>query len=274
LKRKQNLNLKIIIETSTLVSASICWKYKYQNKELAIKESTFAKSCALIEFCKENNFSDDVVITKTVEDEARNALKKAVKKTTREKAESSLVKQYGLMVLQHLVFNDALDRLDYYVEECSTRVGVIRKIRDVVKTQEIEPFIKKNIVNTSRYIQPFVPRFLGKGLSNQLITRIAQSLPRKAVIYKGMPEDKDLVIMAEATLLFRKYESKFKVYVASLDNHFKPNPVLVAYVGGSKRYLGKVDSTIRDLLANEFGFIGEDPRQVLYLVTQELVKPK
>ena len=87
-----------------------------------------------------------------------------------------------------------------------------------------------------------------------------------------MPEDKDLVIMAEATLLFRKFEEKFKVYIASLDNHFKPNPVLVAYIGGSKRYLGRVDPTIRDLLATEFGFIGEDPRQVLYLVTQEIDK--
>jgi hypothetical protein len=184
----------------------------------------------------------------------------------------SVIRKYGLMVLQHIVLNDALDKLDYYVEECSTRNAVNRKIREVVKVQEIEPFLKKIIVNTSRYIQPFVPKILGRGLQNQLITRIAHSLPRKAVIYKGMPEEKDLDIMAEATLLYRKYDSKLKVYVASLDNHFKPNPVLVAYVGGSKRYMGKLDSTIRDLIASEFGFIGEDPKQVLYLVTQELMK--
>ena len=76
--------------------------------------------------------------------------------------------------------------------------------------------------------------------------------------------------MAEATLFFRKFDGKTKVYIASLDNHFKPNPVRIAYVGGSKRYTGKFDSTIRDLLASQFGFIGEDPRQLLYLVTQEL----
>jgi hypothetical protein len=78
--------------------------------------------------------------------------------------------------------------------------------------------------------------------------------------------------MAEATLIFRKYEGKTKVYIASLDNHFKPNPVLVTYVDGSKRFLGKIDSTIRDSLASQFGFIGEDPKQVLYLVTQETPK--
>jgi hypothetical protein len=206
-----------------------------------------------------------------VEEEARNALKRAVERTIRDNAELNLIRKYGLMVLQHLVLNDALDRLDYYVEECSTRTTVNRKIREVIKNQEIEPYLKKITVNTSRYIQPLVPKLLGRSLRNELITKIAQSLPRKAVIYKGWPEEKDLIIMAEATLIFRKYDGKVKVYIASLDSHFKPNPVLIAYVGGSKRYTG-IDSTIRDSLASQFGFIGEDPRQVLYLVTQELAK--
>jgi hypothetical protein len=104
-----------------------------------LKERTFAKSCALLEFCKTSNVSDDVIITKTVEEEARNALKKAVEKTIQDNAELDLIRKYGLMVLQHLVLNDALDKLDYYVEECSSRTTVNRKIRDVVKTQEIEP---------------------------------------------------------------------------------------------------------------------------------------
>ncbi|MCJ7424594.1 hypothetical protein MUP01_10060 [Candidatus Bathyarchaeota archaeon] len=206
-----------------------------------------------------------------MEEEARNALKRAVERTIRDNAELNLIRKYGLMVLQHLVLNDALDRLDYYVEECSTRTTVNRKIREVIKNQEIEPYLKKITVNTSRYIQPLVPKLLGRSLRNELITKIAQSLPRKAVIYKGWPEEKDLIIMAEATLIFRKYDGKVKVYIASLDSHFKPNPVLIAYVGGSKRYTG-IDSTIRDSLASQFGFIGEDPRQVLYLVTQELAK--
>jgi hypothetical protein len=265
--------LKIVIETSALVSASICWKYKRQNQELSLKERTFAKCCALLEFCKTSKISDDVIITITVEEEARNALGRAVERTIRENAEIDLIRKYGLMVLQHLVLNDALDRLDYYVEECSVRTTIDRKARELIETQEIEPYLRKIIVNTSRYVQPLVPQFIARSLRNQLITKIAQSLPRKAVIYKGMPEGKDTVIMAEATLIFRKYDGKAKVYIASLDNHFKPNPVLIAYVGGSKRYAGRMDSTIRDSLASKFGFIGEDPRQVLYLVTQELGKP-
>lgn len=265
--------MKIIIETSALVSASICWKYKQQNQEFSLKERTFAKCCALLEFCKTSNIPDDVVITITVEEEARNALKNAVERTIRDNAETNLIRKYGLWVLQHLVLNDALDRLDYYVEECSVRPPINRKARELVKTQEIEPHIRKIIVNTSRYIQPLVPSFIGRSLRNELITKIAKSLPRKAVIYKGMPEPKDLVIMAEATLIFRNYDGRVKVYVASLDNHFKPNPVHIAYVGGSKRFAGTIDSTIRDSIASQFGFIGEDPKQILYLVTQELTKP-
>jgi len=217
--------------------------------------------------------SDDVVITITVEEEARNALKRAVERTIRDNAEQNLIRKYGLMVLQHMVLNDALDRLDYYVEECSVRTTIDRKARELIATQEITPYLNQIIVGTSRYVQPLVPKFIGRSLRNELIRKIANSLPRKAVLYKGMPEEKDIVIMAEATLIVRKYDGKAKVYVASLDNHFKPNPVLIAYVGGAKQYAGRMDSTIRDLVASKFGFIGEDPRQVLYLVTQELVQP-
>jgi hypothetical protein len=265
--------LIILVETSALVSASICFKYEMTGQKLSLRERTFAKCCALLEFCKTNNISDTIVITKTVEEEARHALRDAVERTIRNRAEPDLIKKYGIMVLQHLVENDALDRFDYYVEECSVKPAISRTRRELVKTKEIEPYVRQLIANTSRYIQPRMPRsrFMSISLKNELIRKIAKSLPRKATIYKGMPEEKDLIIMAEATLIFRKFEGKTQVYIASLDNHFKPNPVLVLYIGGSKEFMGW-DSTVRDKLAQEFGFIGEEPKQMLYLVTQELLK--
>ena len=42
---------------------------------------------------------DDTIITKTVEDEAKNALNRAVGKTIRENAQPSLLSRYGFMVL-------------------------------------------------------------------------------------------------------------------------------------------------------------------------------
>jgi len=218
--------------------------------------------------------SEDVIIAKTVEEEARNALDRAVQNTIRDYAPTDLIRRYGIMVLQHLVLNDALDRLDHFVEECSVRVTIDRQARELIKTQEIEPYLKKIVVNTSRYIQPYMPRrkYIGNSLRNELITRFAQSLPRKATIYKGMPGPKDLTIMAEATLIVRKYESKETIYVASVDNHFKPNPVQIAYDGGRRRFTGEIDHTIRDKLATEFGFTGEDPKQVLYVVATQFAK--
>jgi hypothetical protein len=76
--------LKIVTETSTLVSASIFWQAKVRKKELALYHHFFYKCCALLEFCKTNNMSENVIITKTVEEEARNALDRAVENTIRD----------------------------------------------------------------------------------------------------------------------------------------------------------------------------------------------
>lgn len=216
--------------------------------------------------------TDNVIITKTVEEEAKNALYKAVKDAIRDNAPQDLVTKYRFAVLQHLVLNSALDKLDYYIEECSVRTSINRDKRDSLKTNEIEPFLVETVKGTMRFIQPIIPRFIGKSLRNELTTAIVQSLPSKGVVYKGMPEEKDLTIMAEATLIYRKFLGKMKVYVASVDNHFKPNPVRVAYFQRQMRYTGDIDSTVRDKIANKFGFMGEDPKQILYLVMQEIPK--
>jgi hypothetical protein len=262
--------LKIVVETSALVSASICWRYIEQGKNLSLEHHFYRKCCALIEFCKTSNLSDNVIITKTIEEEAKSTLKKAARDAIRDNATQDLVSKYGFMVLQHIVYNSALDKLDYYVEECSVRTRIDRKERELVIKNELEPFLVNAIVGTNRFIRPILPRFIGKSLRNELITTIVQSLPTKGIIYKGMPEEKDLRIMAEATMVYRKYGCKEKVYVASVDNHFKPNPVLVAYYQKPPKFIGQFDSTVRDKLAGKFGFIGEDPKQLLYLLTKEI----
>jgi hypothetical protein len=174
------------------------------------------------------------------------------------------------MVLQHEVFNAALDRLDYYVEECSTRFPIDRKERDQIKKNEIEPFLAELSRRTLRYIQPSIPKFIAKPLRDELTAKIVESLPSKGIVYKGMPGDRDLTIMAEATLIYRKFNRKETVYVASKDNHFKPNPVQVgSYYDEASHYSGDVDGTVRNMLAARFGFIGEDPRIILTQLRKE-----
>jgi len=264
--------MKIVIETSALVNASVYWEYEEKGKTFSLRAKFFGKCNAPLEYCKEKGWADNVIITKTVEDEARNALDRAVENTIRDYAKPTLIAKYGLMVLQHIVLNEALDRLDYYVEECSTRVPIKRNERDFVKDKEIIPFLEKISKNTLRYIQPNIPKFVkDKSLRDELTQLIVESLPTRGVVYKGMPSDKDLVIMAEATIIYRMFQGKEKIYVASLDNHFKPNPVQVGSIlDPSMWYTGELDSTVRDELAKKFGFIGEDPQKILENLKKEL----
>ena len=214
---------------------------------------------------------DMIIITKTVEDEAKNVLNRAVNQTIRDSYIPNLIARYGLMVLQHIITNDSFDKLDYYIEECSIRLPIKTKDRNRIKHNEIEPFMIKITRNTLRYIQSIIPRFItGKSLRAELAIKMAASLPSKGVIYKGMPGNHDLIIMAQATLIYRRFQGKELVYVASVDNHFKPNPVQVgSYLSPSMAYTGELDSTIRDKLADKFGFIGEDPQKLLEIVKKE-----
>jgi hypothetical protein len=251
--------VKILAETSTLVSASICWKYKEQDNTYSLKHHFFQKCSTLFEVCRQET-PDNLIITKTVEDEAKNALRKAVDQTIRDQPAYNLPFKYGLMVLQHLVLNDALDRLDYYVESCSIRLPIDRAERNSLKINEIEPFLKEISKNTLRFIQPSIPSFIGKSLRDELTDKIVQSLPTKGVIYKGM---------AEAAMIYKKYNQKETIYVASVDNHFKPNPIQIgSWNDRSMHFTGELDSTIRDKITKKFGFISEDPDKIVPLLSK------
>lgn len=264
--------MKILIETSALVSAAICWEHEERGKVYSLRHRFFKRCNPPLEYCKEHGLSDSIIITKTAEDEARNVLDRAVESTVREHAHPSLLNKFSLMVLQDLVLNEALDRMDYFVEECSIRLPIRRAERNLVKKNEIEPFLQAISKNSLRYIQPRVPGFVrDRSFRNELVRRMVQSLPTRGVIYKGMPGDKDLTIMAEATLIHRKLQGKERIYVASVDNHFKPNPVqILSWENPDMWYTGELDSTVRDKLAEEFGFTCDDPLKILEILKSEI----
>jgi hypothetical protein len=263
--------MKIVIETSTLVSASIYWESFERGRTWVHKHKFYRKCNGLFRYFKEKGMEDDVIITKTVELEAKNALNGAVKKTIKENYRPDLLSKYKLMVLQEMVMNESLDRLETYVEEYSSRLPINATIRNDVKKNEIEPFMSEVVQGTMRYIQPSIPGFIRDGgLRDELTQLMVNSIPTRGVIYKGMPGDKDLTIMAEATLIHRKFRGKETIYVASMDNHFKPNPVQIgSFLSPNVRYTGELDSGIRDKVAEKFGFIGEDPTKILEIVERE-----
>jgi hypothetical protein len=173
-------------------------------------------------------------------------------------------------ILQHIILNDSLDKLDYYVEECSIRLPINTLERDKIIKEEIEPFMKEFVKNTVRYIQP--PRIPYKAVRNRTIREevgkvMYESLPSKGIIYKGMPGNRDLTIMGEATLIKRTKSQTEPLYIASVDNHFKPNPVQIgSNLSPNVIYTGELDSTVRDQLHKNFGFIGEEPYKILELL--------
>jgi len=261
--------MKIFVDTSTLVAGSICWEYQLRGKDRTLKQRAYFMCNGLFRKIKEKKCESDTIISKTVEDETRGVLRKAVNNTIIKHAPRDLLKKYKLMVLQEIVLNDSLDKLDYYVEECSIRLPIDTDIRDEIKINEIEPFLKRTIINTVRFLRPSkIPRFVkGSSFRRELNKIMAKSLPQSGVVYKGMPEDRDLILMSEATFIIRTYFPDEDVYIVSLDNHFKPNPVII-YLSESRttEFIGKFDSTIRDTLHSEFGFIGEYPKVMTQII--------
>jgi hypothetical protein len=258
--------MRILVETSVLIGASIFWQCDGQS----VKGFSFDKCNELLFFLKEH--PELGIITKTIEDEARSVLDKAVLKTIHQTYFTDIKEKIRAMTMQHVVSNYCLDRLDKFVEECSSRLPVDTKERDRIKTQEIEPFLNDLVMKTVRYIQPDIPSFIkSKEIREELTDVIVKSLPSKGIVYKGMPADRDLTIMAEATFICRKRKNEEKIYVASIDNHFIPNKVQVgSYLSGYKKYLeNELDSTVRDRLAAKFGFIGDEPVKILEVAKQE-----
>jgi len=259
--------MKILIETSVLISCSIFWKYKNDTGTYEVAHKHLTVCAALFDILRELIHFEIAIVTKTVENEAKDALYRAVGKTIRETYFPSLAMKYKIMALQHIVTNDCLDRLENLVEETSTRLPIdLEERRKVIET-ELEPFFMEIVPKTVRYIQPSIPKFIRGSFRDELTDIMVEALPSKGIIYKGFPDPRDYVIMAEATMIYRRYGGKEQIYVASRDKHFIPNPIQVgSYLSPAYKILPQLDSTVRDKVAERFGFIGEHPGKLIEIV--------
>lgn len=262
--------MKVVIETSVLISISVYWEEI--SRDILLKDMHFDKCEKLYNFLRDNGKLEMGIITKTVENEAQGALNNAVGNTISRTHFLDLRKKIRIMILQDVITNDCLDRLEKIVEECSIRLPIDTNEREKIESKEIEPFMKEIVKTTVRYIQPHIPSFVkGVGLRGELTDKMVQSLPNKGVVYIGMPGPRDLKIMAEATMIYRRYNGKEEVYVVSVDNHFKPNRIQVgSYLSGHKKYLNELDSTVRNKLAEKFGFIGEEPDKIMEILNAKI----
>lgn len=274
----RRLWMKVMIETSVLVAGSVFWEYddKERERKFPFKHRKFFPCDRLFRFLKSNVEHEIGIITKTVEDEAKNVLDRAVINTLKGYFEISVpnfVERFGMMTFQDIVTTESLDRLDRIVEECSIRPPIDIAEREKIKKDKLQPFFESIVPTTFRFKQPHMPSFIrGESERMELGELMLESLPIHGTVYKGMPEDRDLMIMAEATFLARKYKEE-KIFVTSLDNHFKPNPVQIySYTSPTRRFSGEVDSTVRDELEKNFGFRGDYPTEIYKELEREYGK--
>jgi len=261
--------MKVVIETSVLISGSIFWRHTDQTgTTYEVSDKHLTVCSALFDILRKLRDFEAGIITKTVEDEAGDTLDKAVGNVIAQTYFPSLEARYKIMALQHIVTNECLDKMDMIVEEISARLPLRRYDRDWIVEKELKPFFRRIVATTVRYVQPPIPSLIkDTDLRNELTDIMIKTIPARGVIYKGFPEPRDLRIMAEATMIFRKYRRKEKIYVASRDNHFKPNPVQVgSYLAGRKKFSGELDATVRDDVAKRFGFIGEHPAKIIEIL--------
>ena len=259
--------MKIITETSVLLAASIFC----DQKGLSLVKHSFFETCNHFFECVIENSKVELVITRTIENETKNTLNKAVLDTIKETRFPNIKIKRKIMTLQYIITNICLDRLEKIVDEHSVRLPIEKKARERIR-EKLEPFLADIVEKTVRYVQPPLPSFVkDTELRGELTDAMLKSLPEKGKIYKGMPADRDLTIMCEAALIYQTSGSKEKVYVASLDKHFIPNPIQVgSFLSGYKHSLkDEVSTTVRDKLAEEFGFVGEDPLKILEILPED-----
>lgn len=264
----------IVVDSSTLASASILGTYESEGGKRMLKAKAHGESMALFDFLNSHK-EIKCIITKTVEVEAKNVLRKSVGNVIDEyintgKLPSSLSNKFDFMTLQDILTNASIDRMENIIEEVSTRLPIKISERDLIKEKEIIPFFDELIPKTQPFIPaPYVPKTIRGNRSGQedILRGMAESFSKDGIIYKGYPEQKDLIIMSEAVIIYRNHCKEGEiVYVASLDKHFKPNPKFVGNpLWPLRDSIGMkgIDSTVRDMLLKKFGFKGDHPQQIL-----------
>jgi len=265
--------MKVLIETSTLTSASISWLHKGERGYEKVEHPHYKKCRAIFDYVKNMGIKEVLIITETVENHVKDIMFNAVESTIKKLRPLNIKRRYNMMVFQYIICNDSLDVLDYYLEECSIRKRYTKLKMRLLRRVEIIPYLKAIVSDTKRYRpEPRLTRVIkSRSLRRLLKRRMSEGLPKKGgIIYPGMPTFIKIIIMTEATMLYRELKGAEEVYIASCDNHFKPNLVQIgSYLSPQMFFTGELDSTIRDKLASKFGFIGEDPDLILPLLKAE-----
>lgn len=222
----------VIIDSSVLITSSLFWECDVTKRKVLIKAKNIGECGTLFNLFKKYKEDLICVITKTVELEATSALESAVDSLLQENRWKikDIMKKFSYSTLRNVMYDRSLDRMDDFIEEHSTRFPLDRAEINKIVNNEIEPFFKKVIPKTIKYIP--IPRILKKMHGDvsgkiEIIEKIKDGLSSDKIIYiRGEPKQKDKRLMAE-TVYIRRVKGKDKVFLASFDYHFIPNPTQI-----------------------------------------------
>jgi hypothetical protein len=264
--------MKVVIETSVLISGSIFWRYKDDEtgETYEVSHKHLMPCSALFDILRKLKKLEVAIVTETAEYEAKGTLDKAIDDVIGDSLFPSLEAYHKIMALQDIIWNDCRDYMETRIEEMAERAIIRRSQSDWIVSSQLRPFFRRIVPSTLRYVQPRIPPLVkDPTLRNDLADIMFETIPATGKIYKGFPEESDLVIMAEATFINRKFRYKEKVYVVSLDAHFIPNLVQVgSFLTGRVKLSRKLDPTVRDDVARRFGFTGEHPNIMVDVLKQ------
>lgn len=260
----------VVIDSSALITSSLFWECSTKKGRIILKQRKFSECVHLFDLFNRNRENLMCVITKTVEIEATSALKKAVGKLLAEKQWKikNVIEKFNYSTLRNVIYDRSLDRMEDIIEEYSTRLPISKKgVKNIIKN-EIEPFFRKIMPDTCRYFPApeIIKRMRGSiEEKRQILDTIKDTISTGKILYiKGEPKEKDKIIMAEATYIFRT-RKKREIFLAALDYHFIPNPKQIETYK-SPLYLldyDKIDTTVRDLLMKNFGFFSGRPKELI-----------
>lgn len=233
--------VKVFIETSTLIAASIRYNQKYTHK-------FYDNSKALFNFFA-NYISKQIGITSdTVIEQAKSKLEKAIGDLIYETEGSDFKMQdtekyYETVAKIKETADDVLRKNIRLLGKVPIDEIELTKI----KNTEVVPFFNE----IENELQQREKIHIGIKLPRDLIKTIEK---RNKPYFKGLPDHNDIEILSEAIYIKRTFFKTEKFFIASLDTHFSPT---------------QKDSTVRDKIKEKFSIVCDWPKTIFEEIKKE-----
>jgi len=227
--------MKVFVETSPLLAASIYYEGKVSHKH-------YSYSKALFNYFNENIKQQIGITSDTVTKQAQNRLLKAITDCVRETKD---INQEEIELISHIK-DDSEDRLTENIK-LLLKYPLNDAIVEKIQNNEVTPFFWE-VKDTQKESGEFIVEgFRLKHSTKNMITRM------NTPYFKSIPDFTDKRILSEAIFIKREIIPQEELLLVSLDTHFSPP---------------KKDTIIRDKIYTAFKIYCDWPEQIMKKIKQ------